>query len=636
MLETIDSPADLKRLSAEQLPDLAQEIREKIISVISKNAGHLASSLGAVELTLAIHCVFDAPKDRLIWDVGHQAYVHKLLTGRRDRFHTIRQYGGLSGYLRRDESEYDLFGAGHASTSISAALGMATARDMRGESHHVVSITGDGAMTGGMAFEAINNAGASLSDLIVVLNDNRMSISPNVGALSAHFTDIISTGIYNKFKDDVWDLMGRFKLVGTDVRGIISRVDQALKSLIVPGVWFEQLGFRYFGPYDGHDVHKLVEAFENIKPLKGPRLVHVYTVKGKGYAAAEDNPLKWHGVGGFDPETGDMPKSKGNIAYSDVFGMTLTRLAKNRPEVVALTAAMTSGTGLKYFAEEFPDRFFDVGIAEQHGVTFAGGLAAQGVHPVVAIYSTFLQRAFDQIIHDIALQRLPVVFALDRAGLVGDDGATHHGTFDLSYLRQIPGMVVMAPKDEAELQMMLATALDYWDGPIAFRFPRGTGPGVELIEGDDIPTLPIGSWEQLREDGDVAILAVGSMVEVATEVAQTLADEGIETELVNARFVKPMDFSMLDDLARRHTRWLTIEESVAAGGFGSGVLEYVSELGIKELEVHAMGLPDSFIEHGTRGQLLADVGLTADAVADAIRRWTKTGRWSRRLDKAAA
>ena len=478
ILSTIDSPADLKALPEADLAPLAAEIRQLILDVVSKNAGHLAPSLGAVELTLALHRVFDTPRDKLVWDVGHQGYVHKILTGRRDRFHTIRQKGGLSGYLRIDESEYDAFGAGHASTSISAALGMAVARDAVGDDYKVVAIIGDGSMTGGMAWEAINNAGALKSDVVILLNDNRMSISPNVGAVSSYFNELITSDYYNKLKDDVWDLLGKIKPVGDKMRDAISHVDKAVKSLLVPGVVFEKLGFRYFGPVDGHDLPKLIETMQQVRNLKGPRILHVYTQKGKGVQYAEESPHLWHGVSKFDSKNGVVPVKDGPPSYTDVFGKTLTKLSATRPRVVGITAAMASGCGLKHMADVYPERVFDVGIAEEHAVTFAAGMAAVGAKPVAAIYSTFLQRGFDQVIHDVALQNLPVAFALDRGGIVGDDGATHNGVFDLGYLRMIPNMVVMAPKDEPELQRMIVTMLEH-NGPIATRYPPRHRSGRE-------------------------------------------------------------------------------------------------------------------------------------------------------------
>jgi 1-deoxy-D-xylulose-5-phosphate synthase len=625
LLSQINSPEDLKQLPAEQLEPLAEEIRQYILDVISKSSGHFASSLGAVELTLALHTVFDTPRDKLVWDVGHQAYVHKIVTGRREQFPTIRQKDGLSGYLRRDESEYDAFGAGHASTSISAALGFATARDIQGEDHKVVAIIGDGSMTGGMPWEAINNAGAVGTDVTVILNDNRMSISPNVGAFSKYFNDIISNETYNRIKDDIWNALGKVPAVGKIVREMVGQLDAAVKSLLVPGVVFDRLGMRYFGPVDGHNVHELIRIMRDLKELKGPKLLHVYTQKGKGIPYAEEDPYTWHAGGGFDPESGDATGSSGggSIKYQDVFGKTMTMLAPKYPKLVAITAAMASGCGLQPFADAYPKQFFDVGIAEQHAVTFAAGLACEGIKPVCAIYSTFLQRAFDQIIHDVSIQNLNVAFAMDRAGLVGDDGATHNGILDLTYLRQIPNMVVMAPKDEPELQRMVLTEILYDGGPIALRYPRGGGPGAPLLESvDDIQPLEIGTWEQLQSGTNVAILAVGSMVQSALEAAEVLTAEGISVEVVNARFVKPLDENMLDDLITRHSKWLTIEENVVAGGFGAAVLESLQRRNsdaADAIQVRLMGVPDRFTEHGTRTEVLTDAGLTVADIVDTVK-----------------
>ncbi len=617
ILSTINSPADLKKLPEADLAPLAAEIRQLIVDVVSQNAGHLAPSLGAVELTLALHRVFDTPRDKLVWDVGHQGYVHKILTGRRDRFHTIRQKGGLSGYLRIDESEYDAFGAGHASTSISAALGMAVARDAVGDDYKVVAIIGDGSMTGGMAWEAINNAGALKRDIIILLNDNRMSISPNVGALSSYFNELITSDYYNKLKDDVWDLLGKIKPVGGRMRDAIGQVDKAVKSLLVPGVVFEKLGFRYFGPVDGHDLPKLIETMQQVRNLRGPRILHVYTQKGKGVQYAEESPHLWHGVSKFDSKNGIVPEKTGPPSYTDVFGKTLNKLCERYPRTIGITAAMASGCGLKYMAETYPDRFFDVGIAEEHAVTFAAGVATQGLKPVVAIYSTFLQRGYDQVIHDVALQNLPVAFALDRGGIVGDDGATHNGVFDLSYLRAIPNMVVMAPKDEPELQRMVVTMLEH-DGPIATRYPRDTGPGAELLENPK--PIQIGTWEKLEAGDDLAVLATGSMVTPVLEAAAALRAEGITATVVNARFIKPMDEQMLESLVGQHDAWITVEENALAGGFGCGVLEFLEARGkLRDVSVHRMGIPDEFTEHGTRSEILAGLGLTVDDIAEAAR-----------------
>lgn len=619
LLDTMDSPADLKKLTLSQLAQLAEELRERITTVVSQTGGHLAPSLGVVELTLALHYVFELPRDKVIWDVGHQSYAHKLLTGRRTVFHTLRQRGGISGFTKRSESPYDAFGAGHASTSISAALGIACARDQAGEDYKVVAVIGDGAMTGGLAFEGMNNAGALGRDLIVVLNDNKMCISPSVGALSRYFTDVIATQAYNRLKEDIWDLTGYLSSFGGHIRRLVRRIDQSVKSLIVPGMWFEKLGFRYFGPIDGHDHAHLINVFRQVRDLRGPIMVHVYTTKGKGFKLAEEDATRFHGVGAFEKMTGALKAPKKGLSYSEVFGRSLTELAERQPKVVAITAAMADGTGLEFFRERFPDRFFDVGIAEGHAVTFAAGLAAEGARPVVAIYSTFLQRGFDHIIHDVALQRLPVVFALDRGGLVGDDGPTHHGAFDLSYLRSIPHLVVMAPKDEQELKAMVHTALDYEEGPIVFRYPRGGGPGVSF-EGP-VDSIPIGQGEVLREGEDVGILAIGAMVYPAIEAAELLEQRGVSVYLANARFVKPIDGALIRSMTQKTRCMVTVEENALAGGFGSAVLEWLEQEGLWDVRVRRMGVPDGFIEQGERDTLLRDLGLDARGMVAAVERF---------------
>jgi len=617
LLDTINGPEDIKKLTVPELEQLAGEIRERIISVVSRTGGHLAPSLGVVELTLALHYVFDAPKDKIIWDVGHQAYAHKLITGRRERFPTLRQYGGISGFTKRSESPYDPFGAGHASTSISAALGFACARDFTGEGYKVVAVIGDGALTGGLAYEGINNAGALKKDLLVILNDNRMSISPNVGAMSRVFTDFITAQAYNRLKNDIWELTGKLSALGEQVRRIVRRIDQSLKALIVPGIFFERLGFRYFGPIDGHDLPHLISVLQQVKDLHGPILVHVYTVKGKGYKPAEEDATTFHGLGKFDPKTGTPIKGDGP-SYSEVFGRSLAELVRDRDKVVAITAAMKEGTGLKYFAERFPERFYDVGIAEGHAVVFAAALAAAGIKPVAAIYSTFLQRALDPIIHDVALQKLPVVFAIDRAGIVGDDGPTHNGTFDLVYLRMVPDVVVMAPKDELELKAMLLTALEYEDGPIALRYPRGRGPGVDFSR--QVEPLQIGRAEVLREGKDGTIWALGSMVYPSLEAADRLEAKGLSFGVVNARFVKPLDGELLLETADKGPI-VTVEEGTLAGGFGSAVLEYLEDSGFSSVRVLRLGLPDRFVEQGKREELLRILGLDGEGIAKSIEEW---------------
>jgi len=614
LLDSIDSPEDLRKLDIPQLVQLAGEIRARIIDVVSRKGGHLAPSLGAVELTIALHYVFDTPRDKIIWDVGHQAYAHKLITGRRESFETLRQYKGISGFCRRDESPYDVFGAGHASTSISAALGIACARDLAGEDYKVIAVIGDGAMTGGLAFEGINNAGSLKKDIIVILNDNRMSISPNVGALSRYFTDVITGETYNRIKNDIWNLMGKLsRFGGGRLREVISELDKLVKSLIAPGIFFEKLGFRYFGPIDGHSHSHLINVFRQIKKLKGPILIHVYTTKGKGYSFAEVDARRFHGLGRFEKLTGVCTEGKEGLTFSEVFGKTLVEIAKDRKDVVAITAAMCDGTGLKPFSEAFPDRFYDVGIAEGHAVTFAAGLAVGGAKPVVAIYSTFLQRAFDHMIHDVALQNLPVVFAIDRGGLVGEDGPTHHGVFDLSYLRQIPNMTVMAPKDEDELRSMLRFAVDYNRGPIAIRYPRGSCKGY--ITSGDYSEIEYGRCEVMREGNDVTILAVGSMVWPSVEAADMLLKEGISASVVNMRFVKPLDAAFLRGL---HGKVVTVEENSLEGGFGSAVVEFLKDNGIGDVKIKRLGIPDRFIEHGKRDILLREVELDREGIFRSV------------------
>lgn len=621
LLGRIDDPADVRKLEIPQLVQLAAEIRERIIAVVSRNGGHLASSLGATELAIALHFAFDTPRDQIVWDVGHQAYAHKLLTGRRERFSSLRQYEGISGFLRRSESPYDVFGAGHAGTSISAALGLACARDLAGADYQVVAVIGDGAMTSGLAWEGMNNAGASGKNLILVLNDNRMSISPNVGALPRYFTDVISTETYNKLKADVWNLTGHFsKLGGGRIRSLLRELDRSIKALVVPGVLFEKMGFRYFGPVDGHNLSRLISIFKHIRKLPGPVLVHVYTTKGKGCPFAEQDASKYHGVGSFEKLTGATSPTQ-RVTYSEAMGSALVSLAMERPRLLALTAAMTDGTGLAPFAERFPARFFDVGIAEAHAVTFSAGLAAGGYRPVVVIYSTFLQRSYDNILHDVALQRLPVVFALDRAGLVGGDGPTHHGVFDLSYLRHIPNMVVMAPMDEAEVHAMLRFAVDYPEGPIALRYPRGAAPGPRPSFPETAP-MQLGKAQTLRTGGDVALLAIGSMVCPALAAAEALEAHGISAQVVNARFVKPLDHELLESLAHARIKVLTLEENALEGGFGSAVLEYLQDAGLS-VPVKRLGIPDRFIEHGPVPVLMHQIGLDPEGIVRNVLEWVK-------------
>jgi 1-deoxy-D-xylulose-5-phosphate synthase len=620
LLDRVNTPADVKNLSIPELKSLADDVRTFLIDAVSRTGGHLGAGLGSVELTVALHHVFNTPTDKLVWDVGHQAYPHKILTGRKDRLHTIRQYGGLSGFLKRNESEYDTFGAGHASTAISAALGMVAAREHTGEQYHVTAIIGDGAMTGGMAYEGMNNAGLLKRDMIVVLNDNNMSIAANVWAISKYFTEFIANPSYNRFKTNVYELAGKFDVWGDRLRRVAARVEEGIKVVITPGMLFEALGFRYFGPINGHNMAQLVRIFQEVKNYHGPILVHAITQKGKGYKPAEADSQRLHGVTPFDKVTGQSPqKPDAPAAYTKVFGAAMVRLAREHPRLVGICAAMPDGTGLDQLQKELPERFYDVGIAEQHGVTFAAGLASQGCIPVVAIYSTFLQRAFDQIIHDVAIQHLHVVFALDRGGLVGADGPTHHGAFDLTYLRMIPGMVVMAPKDENELCDMLSTAVRYQDGPIALRYPRGSGSGVAVRQSFEV--LPIGKAETLRKGKDIAIVAVGAMVLNALKAADLLAAEGVMCEVVNARFVKPLDGELLRSLAQRFTHMITVEDNSVMGGFGGGVAEFYAAQGITGLRLRIHGLPDRFIDHGTPEELHRDLGLDPAGIARVIREW---------------
>ncbi len=613
-LYSINSPEDLRKLSVNELKILAQEIREFLIDTISQIGGHLGASLGSVELTLALHYVFNTPDDQLVWDVGHQGYIHKIITGRRDVFRTIRQYHGISGFLKRAESSYDVFGAGHASTSISAALGIATARDFMEGNFKVIAVIGDGAMTGGMAYEAMNNAGLLKKNLIVVLNDNRMSIAPNVWSISNYFSSLTVTGAYNRFKTNVWDLTGKLDTVGDRIRRVAGRLESGMKAIVTPGMLFEALGFRYFGPFNGHNISQLITTFKELKDLKGPLLVHVTTEKGKGYLPAEEDKQKLHGVVAFDKVTGEQFKKEGPPSLTKVFGQALTEIAKKNEKVVGVTAAMPDGTGLNILQKELPKRVFDVGIAEQHAVTFCAGMATQGYIPVAAIYSTFLQRAFNQIVHDVAIQHLHVVFVLDRAGLVGADGPTHHGAFDLTYLRLVPGMVVMAPKDENELRDMLLTAVNHEGGPIALRYPRGSALGLPLKEMEEIP---VGKGEVLRTGSDVAVLAVGPMVQSSLKAAELLEKEGIHAEVVNMRFVKPIDTELLDEIAGKFDHLVTVEDNTVKGGFGSAVLEALQEIG-RPVRVLNLGHPDSFVEHGLPAQLHELIGLDPEGIANKV------------------
>jgi 1-deoxy-D-xylulose-5-phosphate synthase len=615
-LKNIEYPGDLKNLNLLDLRILADELREYLIDTISKIGGHLGSSLGVVELTLALHYVFNTPKDKLIFDVGHQGYIHKILTGRKLALNTIRQKDGISGFLKRSESEYDVFGAGHATTSLSAALGIATARDYLKKNDKVIAIIGDGSMTGGMAYEAMNNIGLLKKDIIVILNDNKMSIAPNVWTLQNYFNDLLVNETYNKFRSKIWNLTGKLDKKNSDrLRTIAGRIEGSIKGVLTPGMMFESLGFRYFGPINGHNVVNLVKVLEDIKKFKGPVLVHILTEKGKGPSYASKHYQKLHALNPFDKATGIELKKSKVPSYTKIFGEALTELAKKDERIIGVCAAMPDGTGLNILQKEIPERYYDVGIAEQHAVTFSAGMATDGFTPVVAIYSTFLQRAFDQIVHDVALQKLPVVFVLDRGGLVGSDGPTHHGSFDLTYLRLIPGMVIMSPKDENELRNMLYTATQYKKGPIAMRYPRGDALGVKIGEFEKIE---IGKSEVERKGKDVAILAIGNMVMHSVEAAQLLSEIGIDAEVVNMRFVKPLDREMLFDIFKRHKKVLTVEDNTIVGGFGSAISEFAVSYGFKnDILIH--GLPDKFIDHGKPAELYAMLKLDAKGISDVVK-----------------
>lgn len=613
MLERIDSPADLKTLDLEQLEVLAGEIRRKIIETVAKTGGHLAPSLGVVELTLALHYVFDTPGDKIVWDVGHQAYAHKLITGRRDRFHTLRTYGGISGFPKRAESPYDTFDTGHSSTSISVGAGIATAKFLKGEKTRTIAVIGDGSMTAGMAFEGLNQAGHTGKDLLVVLNDNAMSIAPNVGAFSSFISRKMTGKRFVIFRKELENFIKSVPSVGENILNLFRKSEDSFITFFTPGMLFEAFKFKYVGPINGHRIDLLTEVFRNTMHLEGPVLVHVLTTKGKGYPPAEKDPSHFHGLGCFDIATGAPAKGPcpAPPSYTEVFGRAMVGLAEKNPRVFAITAAMPEGTGLTSFAQAFPDRFLDVGIAEQHAVTFAAGLALEGFRPVVAIYSTFLQRAFDQIIHDVCLPNLPVVFAVDRGGLVGEDGPTHHGQFDLTYLRSLPNMTVMAPKDENEFQRMLVMAIAH-PGPIAIRYPRGAGPGVPV---DEAPQeLSLGEAELLREGGPILLVGLGSTVHPCLEAADLLEKEGLRASVVNARFVKPLD-PRLVDWAREARRVLVVEENSRQGGFGSAFLELLNDNAPGHpVHVKRLGLPDRFVEHGTAGLLRSIHGLDATGI----------------------
>ncbi|OGP86812.1 MAG: 1-deoxy-D-xylulose-5-phosphate synthase [Deltaproteobacteria bacterium RBG_16_48_10] len=617
LLDQIHYSFDVKKLDLRDLGGLCKEIRREILSTVSKNGGHLASNLGVVELTLALHYVFDLPRDKLIWDVGHQSYAHKILTGRADQFHTLRQQGGISGFPKREESPYDTFDSGHSGTSISAALGMAEALRRKGEGGKIIAIIGDGSMTAGLAFEGLNQTGHVNRDLIVILNDNEMSISPNVGALSSYLNRLMTGEFVNRFRDEMIAFLKTLPRIGKSVSRFAKQAEESLKGLLMPGLLFEELGLKYIGPIDGHRLDYLIENFQNIRKLKGPILVHVLTKKGRGYPPAEKNPGRFHSVPPFDIETGEVRgnSQKGIPTYTEVFGRTLCQLARENRRIIAVTAAMQSGTGLELFSKEFPDRFYDIGIAEQHAVTFAAGLALEGMKPVVAIYSTFLQRAYDQIQQDICLQSLPVVFALDRGGIVGEDGPTHHGLFDFSYLRHMPNLIVMAPKDENEFQHMIRTAIEC-PSPIAFRYPRGNGIGVRMD--DSTQSIKIGKGELLKEGEDVLILAIGSTVFPALRAAERLEEGGIHPAVINSRFLKPLDEELLCHWARKTGRVLTVEENVVQGGFGSAVLELFQERGLISIKVRRLGIPDCFVENGPQSFLRAKYGIDENSIVQEV------------------
>ena len=619
LLEGINSPRDLKELDRSKLEELAEEIRARMISTVSQTGGHLAASLGAVEIAIALHYVFNAPEDKIIWDVGHQAYAHKLLTGRRGRFDTLRQTSGISGFPRRAESEYDAFDTGHGSTAIAAAVGMAKARDIEGGDHAVIAVVGDGAMTGGMAFEALNLAGHLGTPIIVILNDNQMSISHNVGALAGYLRKVRLDPHYLRAKSDFESLVSRVPL-GESLIDVVDRFKDGIKQLLIPGMLFEELGFTYLGPVDGHRLPVLLETLQQARSLSRPVLIHCITQKGRGYVPAENDAIKWHRIGAFDVETGEPISLSSGHSFTRVFGRAVVAAAEHDPRVVAVTAAMKEGTGLSEFAERFPGRFFDVGMAEQTAVTFGAGLAAAGMRPVVAVYSTFLQRGYDQIVHDIALPRLPVTLALDRAGLVGEDGPTHHGAFDLCYLRHIPEMVVMVPSDLSELVAMVRTALEM-EGPSAIRYPRGEGTNLPTAE---VPPLPVGKADIVRRGDAVATLAAGTMVGPALVAAEMLSRSGIEACVINARFVRPLDSDLICQVASECGRVTTIEENSVTGGFGSGVAELLCDKGIR-VPLLRLGLPDGFVEHGPREELLARLGLDPQGIRTSIAQFLQTG-----------
>ncbi len=621
LLDQINSPSDLKKLSPDQLNDVCFELRDYIIDMVSVHGGHFGASLGVVELTVALHYVLNTPEDRLVWDVGHQAYGHKILTGRRDSFHTNRKYKGLSGFPKRSESPYDSFGVGHSSTSISAGLGMAVASDMKGENRNVISVIGDGAMTGGIAFEALNNAGSLPNNITVILNDNNMSIDPNVGALKEYLADITTSQTFNKIRDEVYDMLGHFRSAGDKMRKVASRMESALTSALTPGGLFRALGFKYYGPVDGHNVKGLVRNLEDLKRIPGPKLLHIVTVKGKGFAPAEKDQVKWHAQGSpFDKITGKslLVKKAGPSVpkYQDVFADAVIELAKQDERVVAVTPAMPSGTGLLKMMKEMPDRCFDVGIAEQHAVTFAAGMATEGKIPFAGIYSTFLQRGYDQVIHDVAIQQLPVVFCMDRAGLVGADGPTHHGLYDIAYMRCLPNMVLCAPMNEQELRDMLFTATCHTDRSFGIRYPRGKATGMPVQEG--FTEMELGKGECIRKGTSVAVLSYGVVGNHVIEAAEELSKAGIEIGHYNMRFVKPLDTEMIDMVALEYDHIITLEDGVKQGGFGSAIAEYLAEQPHR-VRMTILGTPDRLVEHGTQQELYKEVGIDAGSIVNRVK-----------------
>lgn len=631
LLETINSPADLKKLPIEKLPQLASEIRDFMIEVVSHTGGHLAPSLGTVELTLALHYCFNSPEDKLIWDVGHQAYCHKIITGRKDRFNTLRQFNGISGFPRTSESEHDILSVGHASTSISGALGFAMGRDILQKKQSVVAIIGDGALTGGLALEGLNNLGSKNTSMTVILNDNEMSISRNVGALSRYLTRVITDKRYTRIKSEIWGLLGGSN-VGKSIRSIMRGIDDALKHLVIPGKLFEDMGLRYLGPIDGHNIPEMIEVFNSIKNLPSPQLVHIVTRKGKGYSFAEKDAIKYHGISCFSRDTGEVTKASGKPpTYSEIFGRTMIELASKRSDIVAITAAMPDGTKLTQFSKEFPDRFFDVGIAEGHAVTFAAGLAHQGLRPVIAVYSTFVQRAFDQIMHDVALDKLNVVICLDRAGLVGDDGPTHHGMFDLSFLRSVPGLTIMAPRDENQLRNMLYTAVNSINGPVCIRYPRGCGLGVPIDnEFQIVSPVP----EVIRQGQDLAIVSIGDFFSIANSVCENLTQLGYNPTLVDARFAKPLNIEFYTQLFSTHHHIITMENNTITGGFGSAVLELAHTLDIELPRFLRIGLPDEFVCHGDNQLIFRELKLDKDSLTERISNFVKSGITRLQVERA--